>query len=301
MSPANAYTPSQVTVSVNTSNLSAGNHSATLTLTGSLAGCAPVSVPVRLDVTADLGNTFDTLSIDPTYVESGQPGQTAVVAKLVNDVSHITFPVSFDISAVTIDSIVSSPALPVMISFESVVDNAEGLTVMEWQTSDEASYFDIGETYLGEIFFTAAEITTTTYLEPAFNDTLEPRVSAMLMYGTPAVVRGEISISPATGVEQDSHESPIESYRLAQNWPNPFNARTLIAYDLPRNSEVSIEIYNVLGQPVRRLVSEFQVAGSYTRVWDGLLENGQPAPSGVYFCRMQAGSESLVRRMVLVK
>ncbi len=92
-----------------------------------------------------------------------------------------------------------------------------------------------------------------------------------------------------------------QTYSLGQNFPNPFNAGTQIRYTVPEASDVEIIIYNVNGQRVRTLVSGHQEPGVHMVEWDGLTDNGRPAPSGVYFTRMSAGEYTAAKKMILMK
>ena len=91
------------------------------------------------------------------------------------------------------------------------------------------------------------------------------------------------------------------AFSLSDNYPNPFNPHTMIAYDLPASADVKVEIFNTLGQKVATLVNEFAGAGSYVAIWNGQYDNGAIAVSGLYFYKMTAGSFSDVKRMVLMK
>lgn len=86
-----------------------------------------------------------------------------------------------------------------------------------------------------------------------------------------------------------------------ENFPNPFNPSTKVYYQLPRESEVEIAVYNVLGQKVQTLVKERQAAGKYVVRWEGRDEQGQPAPSGIYFLQMRAGQFVAERKLLLLK
>ncbi|MDE0019810.1 MAG: PQQ-binding-like beta-propeller repeat protein [Candidatus Poribacteria bacterium] len=93
---------------------------------------------------------------------------------------------------------------------------------------------------------------------------------------------------------------------LLPNYPNPFNPETWIPFDLAQRSAVTIAIYNSTGQTVRRMELDELAAGSYrakgkAAYWDGRDALGAPAASGVYFVRIEAGSFSETRRMVLLK
>lgn len=90
-------------------------------------------------------------------------------------------------------------------------------------------------------------------------------------------------------------------FSLAQNAPNPFNPQTRISYDIPKATNVRLEIYNVLGQHVKTLVDEFQEPGSKSIIWDGRDNSGYTVSSGIYFYRMDAGEFSLTRKMMMLK
>jgi hypothetical protein len=108
------------------------------------------------------------------------------------------------------------------------------------------------------------------------------------------------------GIEDWEQDLLPTVYELNQNYPNPFNPSTAIRYALPFISDVSIDIYNVLGQRVRALVSVNQVPGYYETRWDGRNDFGNTAASGVYVYRMVAkgsNGESFVetRKMLFVR
>ncbi|MBU2501264.1 trypsin-like peptidase domain-containing protein [bacterium] len=84
--------------------------------------------------------------------------------------------------------------------------------------------------------------------------------------------------------------------------PNPFNPRTVISFDLPRTAAVSLDVYDVAGRLVRRLIDgETMPAGTRSAVWDGRDGQGRGAAAGVYFYRLQADGFSGAGRMLLVK
>ncbi|MEK7775545.1 MAG: FlgD immunoglobulin-like domain containing protein [Candidatus Zixiibacteriota bacterium] len=91
------------------------------------------------------------------------------------------------------------------------------------------------------------------------------------------------------------------TFAISQNYPNPFNGTTYIEYDIPQRSSVSIELYNVLGQRVRTLVSGSKDPGKYRAMWDGLSDEGVDVASGVYYYRFSAGESRMVRKMLYLK
>ena len=89
---------------------------------------------------------------------------------------------------------------------------------------------------------------------------------------------------------------------LSQNYPNPFNPETTIRYDLSSDAIVSLTIYNITGQVVRKLVDgESLAAGQYQAVWDGRSESGASVASGMYFYLLHAGDYVAKRKMVLLR
>lgn len=108
----------------------------------------------------------------------------------------------------------------------------------------------------------------------------------------PAVVAGVLEL-----------QSTPREFALHQNFPNPFNPDTTIKYDLAESADVTLQIYNVLGQVVRTLVaSEVQNAGRYQIRWNGMDERGVPVSSGIYFYQIAAdGKFSDVRKLMLLK
>lgn len=90
-------------------------------------------------------------------------------------------------------------------------------------------------------------------------------------------------------------------FSLSQNYPNPFNPTTKIRFTLAQSGDISLKIYNVLGEQVKTLEESNLPAGTYERVWDGTTSYGEPSPSGIYFYELTADENSEVRKMLLVK
>jgi hypothetical protein len=88
---------------------------------------------------------------------------------------------------------------------------------------------------------------------------------------------------------------------LEQNQPNPFRPETRISYALPSRSEVELTVYNVGGQAVRTLVNGVKPAGHYDVRWDGRDSAGQRVSAGVYFYRLEAGAETMTKKMTVLK
>jgi len=90
-------------------------------------------------------------------------------------------------------------------------------------------------------------------------------------------------------------------YDLKQNYPNPFNPTTTISYSLPEAGVVDLLIYDLRGRIVKSMRSECQSAGNYQNRWDGIDDSGSQVATGIYFCRLQAGSFSQTIKMLYLK
>jgi hypothetical protein len=108
------------------------------------------------------------------------------------------------------------------------------------------------------------------------------------------------SKSSSTRVEKLTDIQP-GTWHLQQNFPNPFNPRTEIRYQVMHNDHVEMTIFNSLGQRVTTLVDGRQAAGVYSVVWDSLSDHGAVQPSGLYFCRIKTGDFTKTIKMILSK
>jgi Secretion system C-terminal sorting domain len=100
-----------------------------------------------------------------------------------------------------------------------------------------------------------------------------------------------------TGVKQVASQTPGQ-FSLSEAYPNPFNPSAHIDYSVPKNSFVTLKVYNVLGQEVATLVNGMQQPGNYVATFDA---NGSALASGVYFYRLQAANVSITKKMLLMK
>jgi Tol biopolymer transport system component len=109
----------------------------------------------------------------------------------------------------------------------------------------------------------------------------------------------------AVGSEQalisDSSGSIRLPFKLHQNQPNPFNPSTTIRFSLDRAGAVTLDVYDVAGHLVRRLVDREISAGTWAEDWDGRDQAGREVASGAYFYRLRASGQTQTRKMVLLK
>ncbi len=103
-----------------------------------------------------------------------------------------------------------------------------------------------------------------------------------------------------TRLTNDEPTQPTD-WQLSANYPNPFNAATSITYELPRAAAVRLEIFDLLGRHVKTLVDRAEAVGLHKVTWDGSDQQGLAMASGVYWYRLQAGSYSRSRKMLLIR
>ena len=111
---------------------------------------------------------------------------------------------------------------------------------------------------------------------------------------------GGSGTSQLSATEPDNALVP-NSFVLYQNYPNPFNPVTRIKYDISENSNVSVDIYNLMGEKVATLVNQYQNAGYYFTNWDSRNDLGISVSAGVYIYQIKAGKYVQSRKLILLK
>ena len=178
-----------------------------------------------------------------------------------------------------------------------VVDNILGETVL---AQPQAITVEDGEIHIAALGETAGD--GDLGLNLIFRATQQIEDSYVEVLGG-AIQDGSYGLNQITTPVSVRIETRPEVYALENNYPNPFNPETTIKYQLPDAGQVTLEVYNMLGQVVRTLVDrEFQNAGRYNYQWDATNNSGQPLSSGVYFYRISAGGEfQSHKKMLLLK
>jgi len=103
-----------------------------------------------------------------------------------------------------------------------------------------------------------------------------------------------------TGIAENEISIPKE-YNLEQNYPNPFNPSTTIRFQLPQSRDVSLIVYNMLGQKVRTLLNNTVSAGDYKIEWDGRDDSGKDVASGIYLYRLTSKNFVRSQKMLLIR
>jgi protocatechuate 3,4-dioxygenase beta subunit len=120
--------------------------------------------------------------------------------------------------------------------------------------------------------------------------------SAVLNYETKPSVSLNFLLTPDGVTEVKDNEIVVSNFDLFQNYPNPFNPSTVISYQLPAASKVTLKVYNVLGNEVATLVNSNQNAGKYNVTF-----NGSGLSSGIYFYKIEAGTFTATKKLILMK
>jgi glucuronoarabinoxylan endo-1,4-beta-xylanase len=108
---------------------------------------------------------------------------------------------------------------------------------------------------------------------------------------------GNYQIGLPTSVESNANNSPA-GFELAQTYPNPFSSTAAIPYQIKKESDVRITIFDILGRAVRAFNVGRQSIGSHSVLWNGRSDLGERVATGVYFYRLDAGGESRVKRLI---
>ena len=101
-------------------------------------------------------------------------------------------------------------------------------------------------------------------------------------------------------LETDEENIP-ERTILSNNYPNPFNPNTKIKFSIPVEQNVKLHVYNIKGQKVTDLCSDFYPKGKHEIIWEGRDSNKKPVSSGVYFYKLDTKDGSITKKMLLLK
>jgi len=153
-------------------------------------------------------------------------------------------------------------------------------------------------------FYTATEMYGMCLVVSDQTDLIRVIGQELIITGSNQYTCGLVEFAWSSGpvdVPEDSHAPLPGRCSLFQNYPNPFNGATAIEYDLSLQSRVKLSVCNLLGQQIKVLVDDELPAGSHAITWDGTDSRGKNAPTGVYFCRLEADDFAETRKMLLVK
>lgn len=119
--------------------------------------------------------------------------------------------------------------------------------------------------------------------------------------GSNTIGIGNLIIDQLVATDVETPPGLPLTLKLEQNFPNPFNPSTTIRYEVPTSATVRLTVHDLLGREVAKLVRATQEPGRYEAVWQGTTSAGVPVASGVYVYRLEAGSNVMTQRMMLLR
>ena len=240
----------------------------------------PAAMPVASNLDA-----FVSLMNQPTEMTAGQTYTFHVVVQNAADVKGYSVNLQYDESALTLAGVDKGDFMTARThSFPVASEGKVGLVNAVYGQSAYA-----GDGVLAEFSFTALR---------------DGKFTADMLYvsGTTFVnssfLEEHMVLETPTGLTSD--EVPGE-FALQQNFPNPFNPTTTIAFSVPNTGNVTLKVYDILGRHVRTIVDGAYQAGNYNLVWDATDTSGNLVSAGVYFYTIKTGSFSDTKRMLLLK
>lgn len=183
----------------------------------------------------------------------------------------------------------------------------EDRVVINWVTASQTNNagFRVLRSTDGETYEVVSELiagagTTDQLMDYIFEDTSLP--AAEIVYYILEQIDLDGTINRSNPIEVLLGARFILPTEFASAvYPNPFNPRTTISYDLPSDADVSIIIYDAIGQEIRHLVSQHYTAGRYSVQWDAKDFMGRSVGSGVYIAKIKAGPNTALQKMLLLK
>ena len=283
-------------------------HSTSFRAVGATQSFKPYFVPGYLDIRATPAS-FDSVWVDK--VESAPGNQVAVGVQAFNErnLSQIALALSYGTSDLTLDSVSFTGTRSASASSKTVQtqpDFQKLYAVIEFGSANPLApgsgtvarlYFTIDpETPEGMIIIDSTTM-GVSYKTRFWLTPLDGSISFVPLFAS-----GGIDVKTQTDVEDITEPGGLPTeYRLSQNYPNPFNPSTNIELSLPRSGQVEIEVFNILGRHVRRLIDRELPAGVHRIVFDGKSDDGTPLATGVYFYRISSGDFRDSKKMLLVK
>ena len=242
------------------------------------------SVVINIDSTVTYTPDPDYNGSDTfTYVASDGNGGTDTATVFI-DVLPINDPPEIVGLPDVIDMETNQCTSLYMKDYESDIDSPDSTLIWTFEVSDPAISYTYDD-QTDSLTICSSDIQGTFYLYATLTDDSSASDRDTIT----------INVSGASAIA-DMMKGIPKTYKVAQNFPNPFNPVTTIVYGLPRASEVKIEVYNIAGQIVMSLEDGYKPAGYHKVTFDATQ-----LASGLYFYRVQAGKFNKIMKMILMK
>lgn len=285
-----------IVTSPNTAVTWSGNTFQTITWNVANTNIAPFNVSdVKISLSTNGGNTFDVVLLENTANDGNEevllPNYPTTSARIkVEAIGNIFF----DLSNSNF-TIADNPIPVELVSFSAEVHKTDVL--LKWETATELnnSGFEIERSIDKEVFSVVGFIKGAgNSTEPINYSYLDKSLEPGLYYYRLKQVdyNGEYEYSNFTEIVI---EAPLQ-YTLLQNHPNPFNPSTVIKFSVPERTEVSLKVFDILGNEVQTLLNNELNAGEHEIVF-----NAVNLANGIYFYEMKTNSFRAVKKLVLIK
>ncbi len=246
-----------------------------------MAQSAPISVAPEYQEVA----VSDTFSI---YITIGE----------VSDLKGIDVRLSYEQDKIECISIDKGISINIFTEYINAFDNIDGNLECMAVISDTGSGIDMTCDTLCSIDFIA--LSETDFTAVTFEDIPAPIGNSESQVIPFLFCDGGVKILPEGGIsEYDNIPIPV-TLTLIQNFPNPFRTHTRIEYGIPKDSYVTLKVYNIEGQIVSMLESGYRKAGYHCVEWNGKNGEGERVSRGIYFYKLEVGSESCIKKMLLL-
>ncbi len=184
----------------------------------------------------------------------------------------------------------------------------EDRVVLNWETASQTNNAGFRvlrstdqETYEVVSDLIAGAGTTDQLMDYTFEDASLPAVEKVYYVLEQIDIDGTVQRSNPIEVLLGARFLDLPTEFSSAVYPNPFNPSTTISYNLPADADVSIVIYDAIGQEIRQLMSERHTAGRYSIPWDAKDHLGRSVGSGVYIAKIKAGQNTAIQKMLLLK
>ncbi|MBC8175531.1 MAG: T9SS type A sorting domain-containing protein [Candidatus Marinimicrobia bacterium] len=184
---------------------------------------------------------------------------------------------------------------------QSAIYNYGGNNTINWldENLDTIPYF----TGDGEYPYALSD--SSLCIDAGVKDTIGLNLPEYDLAGYPRIVGGRIDMGAyewqgTTSIRESNTDINPESY-LLRNFPNPFNSKTTISFQLPIASQTNLTIYNINGQLVKTLMNAYASIGNYQLIWNGKNNSGQSVPSGMYLIKLSANRNVTRAKILLLK
>jgi hypothetical protein len=212
---------------------------------------------------------------------------------------------------------VVAPSLPSNLGISGIINHHPRFT---WDTNTEADLKEYKvyrkvEGYDADFVLIATTTNTyyidqTNFSDPKFGGNVYYRVKAVDYcnnfsgYSNTVNAKGYVGF-PGQGSKSLTSTLNItltpSEITLFDNYPNPFNPKTIISFSLPNESQVKLTVYSITGEKVKELINGFREKGVYKVEWNGTNQNGTPVSTGIYIYELIAGDQRLAKKMFLAK